>query len=109
MNLKRGFWRWYLVTTDVGHNIFQRAANNLVLYTNVNKTTAFYRLFQTVRGNRIKVSPKVKRLMYMLNMFLRNIFNRQQKDAFEKLKQAGVAKEMEAAEKLILCANGRKK
>ena len=76
MNLKRGFWRWYLQTTDVGQNLFQRAADNLVLYTNINKTTAFYRLFETVRHGRRIVSPKMKRMAYMMYLFSKNFFDR---------------------------------
>lgn len=49
LNLKRAFWRWYLSSTDHGDVLFQNAADKLVLYTNINKTTFFYRLLNTVK------------------------------------------------------------
>jgi hypothetical protein len=49
LNLKRAFWRWYLSSTDNGDKLFQNAADKLVLYTNINKTTFFYRLLNQVK------------------------------------------------------------
>lgn len=49
LNLRRAFWRWYLSTTDHGDRLFQNAADKLVLYTNINKTSFFYRLLNTVK------------------------------------------------------------
>ena len=43
LNQKRAFWKWYLTTTATGENLFQKVSDNLVLYTNINKTTSFYR------------------------------------------------------------------
>lgn len=76
LNLKRAFWRWYLNTTGSGENLFQRAANNLVLYTNINKTTSFYRLLGTVRSRSFKVHPRVKRMTTMLYLYTRFFFDR---------------------------------
>lgn len=109
MNLKRAFYRWYLQTTDVGQNLFQRAADNMVLYTNVNKTTAFYRMFETVRHQRRIVHPRVKRMTTVLYLFIKGFFDRPKREFFEKLKLCGSNQQVDAAEKLLSCANARKK
>jgi len=71
LNLKRAFWRWYLTSTGTGENLFQRAADNLVLYTNINKTSSFYRLFSKIKGRKKKVHPRVKRMTVMLYLYSR--------------------------------------
>ena len=73
LNIKRSFWRWYLMSTGTGENFFQRAADNLVLYTNINKTTSFYRLFCKVKGRKKKVHPRVKRMTMMLYLYSRTV------------------------------------
>jgi len=71
LNLKRAFWKWYLTSTTTGENLFQRAADNLVIYTNINKTTSFYRLFSKIKGKKKKVHPRVKRMTMMLYLYSR--------------------------------------
>lgn len=101
LNLRRAFWRWYLNTTGSGENLFQRAANNLVLYTNINKITAFYRLLGTVRSRHFKVHPRVKRMTTMLYLYARLFFDRTKRDAFNKIKTQGKPRKLAIAEKLI--------
>lgn len=101
LNLRRAFWRWYLNTTGSGENLFQRAANNLVLYTNINKITAFYRLLGTVRSRHFKVHPRVKRMTTMLYLYARLFFDRTKRDAFNKIKTQGKPRKLIIAEKLI--------
>jgi hypothetical protein len=108
LNLKRAFWRWYLNTTGSGDNLFQKAANNLVLYTNIHKINSFYRLLGTVRSRMIKVHPRVKRMTTMLYLYTRYFFERSKREAFEKLKGERRTKKMSIAEKLVECAKKRK-
>ena len=76
LNLKRAFWRWYLNSTGSGENLFTKTVNQLVLYTNINKTTSFYRLLGTVRSKLIKVHPRVKRMTTMIYLYTRIFFDR---------------------------------
>jgi hypothetical protein len=78
-----------LNTTDTGETLFQRAADNLVLYTNINKTTSFYRLFNKVKGKRRVVHPRVKRMTTMLYLYTKIFYDRQMREFFEKLKLMG--------------------
>jgi hypothetical protein len=97
MNMKRAFYRWYLQTTDMGKNLFQRAADNMVLYTNVNKTTAFYRIFETIRANRRIVTDDAKRRGFIFYLFLKRFYDRPQATFFEKLKSVGGSAQLDAA------------
>jgi hypothetical protein len=82
LNLKRAFWRWNLSITDQGQRLFQQASDKLVLYTNINKTTFFYRLYNQVRVKKIKVDPKVKRMTVMLYLYTKMFFERPMKNPF---------------------------
>lgn len=108
LNLKRAFWRWYLMSTGSGENLFQRAADNLVLYTNINKTTSFYRLFSKIKGRKRKVHPRVKRMTVMLYLYSRIFVERNMRDFFEKIKIKGGSVKTKATEKLIECADKRR-
>jgi hypothetical protein len=66
--------------------MFHKVADQLVLYTNINKTTAFYRLFKKFKGMKKMVSPKVKRMTMMIYLYSRIFFERRQQEFFEKLK-----------------------
>lgn len=101
LNLKRAFWRWYLNSTGQGDNLFQKAANNLVLYTNINKTTSFYRILGTVRSRLVRVHPRVKRMTTMIYLYTRFFFDRTKREAFQKIKGQGKSKKLNIAEKLI--------
>lgn len=101
LNIKRAFWKWYLITTGTGENLFQKAADNLVLYTNINKTTSFYRLFSKIKGRKKKVHPRVKRMTYMLYLYTRLFAERNMRDFFEKMKSQGGSVKAKATEKLI--------
>ena len=69
-NLKRAFWNWYLTTTTKGSQLFQTAADNLVLYTHCNRTSVFYRLKNATFGKKayFYVSPALRRKIVMMNM-----------------------------------------
>lgn len=108
LNLKRAFWRWYLVSTGSGENLFQRAADNLVLYTNINKTSSFYRLFSKIKGRKKKVHPRVKRMTMMFYLYTRIFVERNMRDFFEKIKLKGGSVKVKATEKLIECAQKRR-
>lgn len=85
-NKKHAFYLWYLRSTDTGGSILQKVADQLVLYTNINKTTAFYRLFKKVKGKKRIVSPKTKRMAIMIYLYSRLFFERQKQEFFEKFK-----------------------
>lgn len=61
----------------MGDSLFKKTADNLVLYTNVNKTTAFYRLFKTIMNRRNHVTPPAKRMAMMFYLFARIFVGRQ--------------------------------
>ena len=86
LNLKRAFWRWYLSSTDNGDKLFHNAADKLVLYTNINKTTFFYRLLNKVKVREIKVDPKVKRMTMMFYLYTKMYYERPMREFFEKFK-----------------------
>lgn len=85
--LKKVFWQWYLQETDNGMEQFVKLANVIVLYTNVNKTTVFYRLLMNIRDNRKKIPIGIRRTISFINVFTKLFFERAQKSAFDKLKQ----------------------
>lgn len=87
-NKKHAFYTWYLNSTSAGESLLQRAADQLVLYTNINKTTGFYRLFKKVKGKKKVVSLKTKRMTTMIYLYTRLFFERQKREFFEKLKIA---------------------
>lgn len=85
LTLKEAFYHWYIKTTEKGEQLILRAAHNLVLYTSINKSTAFYRLLMAVRESHPPVSPSTKRLTIMLNAYTRLYIQRSKKDAFDLL------------------------
>ena len=109
LNLKRAFWRWYLNSTGTGEDLFIKAANNLVLYTNINKTTSFYRLLGTVRSQTVRrVHPRVKRMTTMLYLYTRIFFDRTKRDAFDRIKVEGKSRKVGSIDKIVECARKRK-
>jgi hypothetical protein len=76
-NKKHAFFSWYLQSTDAGESLMQKVADQLVLHTNINKTTGFYRLFKKVKGKKRVVSPKTKRMTMMIYLYSRIFFERQ--------------------------------
>ena len=57
-----------------------------MLYTNINKTTFFYRLFNTVKVREIKVDPNVKRMTMMFYLYTKMYYERPMREFFEKVK-----------------------
>lgn len=107
LNLRRAFWRWYIRSTDSGNDLILRAANQLVLYTNINKTTAFYRLLKTVRS-KVRVSPKMKRMTTMLYLYLRIYFDRTKRYAFDNMRVEGKSNKIFALDRLFDRARKRR-
>ena len=95
LTLKEAFYRWFIKTTPYGEQIILTAAHNLVLYTNINKFSAFYRLLNAVRVPRKFIHPRTKRLTTMIYVFTKLYFDRSKKDAFDilLLKTKGKSKE----------------
>jgi len=97
-----------MVSTGNGQNLFQRAADNLVLYTNINKTSSFYRLYSKVKGRKKHVHPRVKRMTMMFYLYSRIFVERNMRDFFEKIKLKGGEVKMKTTEKIIECAQKRR-
>ena len=74
--------------TAVGRQNFQNLADNLVLYTNVNRTTVLYRLKTATFGKKFHVSPLLKRKIVMLTATLKLFFRKHKKEIFEKIKES---------------------
>ena len=83
---RNAFYSWYLKSTLAGQGLFQKMADKLVLETNINKETAFYRLFKKVKGKKKIVTPKMKRMTLMLCLYAKLFTFRQQQEFFEKFK-----------------------
>ena len=49
LSKRRAFYIWYLRTAKKGVKVLEKVANNFVLFTNINKTTAFYRMLKLSR------------------------------------------------------------
>ena len=79
LNMRRAFWRWYLSQTAVGRQNFQNLADNLVLHTNVNRTTVLYRLKTATFGKKFHVSPMLKRKIVMLTATMKLFFRKHKK------------------------------
>jgi hypothetical protein len=63
-----------------------RTANKLVLYTNINKITSFYRLISGLK-NRKQVPPHIKKMLTILHAYTKLSLDRTKKDVFTTLKQ----------------------
>jgi hypothetical protein len=87
LNMKRAFWNWFLTTTLKGDSLFQTAADNLVLYTNCNRVTAFYRLKLATFGRKSKfyVSPALKMKIDSLTATLRLVYRKHKKEILDKI------------------------
>lgn len=91
--------------------MLQKVSDQLVLYTNINKTTGFYRLFKKVKGKKIVASPKAKRMTIMLYLYSRLFFERRKQEFFEKVKiyAEKKSKSNELAERIIESSKLRKR
>lgn len=108
-HLKSVVWRWFLNTTSSGEYLFERAANNLVLYTNINKITAFYRIFREVRGRKKTISPRIRKIAIILHLYTRNIFSKDENFAFDRLKENMLLSRNSIALRLIKMARMRQR
>lgn len=65
-------WKWYFNTTAKGTRSMKDVADRLVLYTNINRITAFYRIA------RFRLGPKTedKRIMSVVSIIFQ-IFKQQ--------------------------------
>lgn len=107
LNLRRAFWNWYLNTTSNGAQLFQTAADNLVLYTNCNRITAFYRLKSATFGkrNHFYVSPALKRKIVMLTATLKLFLRKHKHDVFQKIKNSADTIKKTAIRKILEVTN----
>ena len=96
LNIKRAFWRWYLNATANGLQHFQTAADNLVLYTNCNKITVFYRLLHQVRKSVVHVSLATKRKVQMMMVTLRMVMEKHKREAYNLIKMTSKNKRQKA-------------
>ena len=87
LNFQKSLWHWYLNSTAMGEEMFHRVADSLVLYTNINRTSAFYRLLSGVRRRQKKVPPRVKRMTIMLFLYARIYAERNMKEIMNILKR----------------------
>jgi hypothetical protein len=85
-NKRSAFYSWYLKSTQEGQSLLQKLSNRLVLETNINKTTAFYRLFRPIKGKKTIVSPKIKRFTIAMYLYSRIFVERQKQEFFQKFK-----------------------
>lgn len=83
--LKRTLYRWFINTTSTGHKLMQKTVNKLVLYTNINKPTALYRLLGTVRHQKRYVHPRMKSLPKILYLYLTIHLDRIQRNALDNI------------------------
>lgn len=79
LSLKRTFYQWYLKTTGRGENLLRKTCNQIVLYTNITKSSSFYRIMATVRKGRVHVHPRIKRMTTMIHLYTRIFFDRSKK------------------------------
>ena len=101
LNMKRAFWRWYLSQTAVGKQNFQNLSDNLVLYTNVNRTTVLYRLKTATFGKKFFVSPMLKRKIVMMTATLKLFFRKHKKEIFEKIKESSQGMKKTAVQRML--------
>lgn len=109
LNLKKAFWRWYLCS-ETGSSLVKDSVDKLVLYTNINKETAAYRLFRLVKDSpSIKVDIKAKRMGLVLFFLTRLVANRRIKDCFIDLKNFARKGKLDVARRLLSAAASRRK
>lgn len=108
LDLPKAFWRWAL-KSEVGEAKIAEFADNLTLYTNINKETAGWRLFRIHRLNqRRRVDIKTKRLALVL-FFLTKLFaNRRLKDAFDQIKGTTAPGRIDVAKRIIEMSKKRR-
>lgn len=101
LNLQRAFWRWAL-KSEVGEERIAEFADNLTLYTTINKDTAGWRLFRIHRlSKRRRVDIKTKRLAMIL-FFLTKLFaERRLKDAFDQIKNTTSRGRLDVVKRII--------
>ena len=108
LDLPKAFWRWAL-KSEVGEAKIAEFANNLTLYTSINKETAGWRLFRIHRLNRRRrVDIKTKRLALVL-FFLTKLFaDRRLKDAFDQIKNHTAPGRIDVARRIIEMSKKRR-
>jgi hypothetical protein len=79
--LKYTLRQWYVNSVVACHNLFSQLVTNLVIYTNINKVSFFYRLQKTIKRT-IIVKPKIKRIAIIIYLFTKNIFTIMKKTTF---------------------------
>jgi hypothetical protein len=109
LNLKKAFWRWYLCS-ETGSNLVKDSVDKLVLYTNINKETAAYRLFRLIKDSpSIKVDIRAKRLAMVLFFFSKLFANKRIKDCFNDLKEFASKGKTDVARRILQAAAAKRK
>lgn len=82
--------------------MIQKAVDQLVLYTNINKETAGYRLFKLIKEDRVKpVSDRSKRLAMMMFFLTRSAAIKRIRSGFDEIKRYVKPERMNAIKMLI--------
>lgn len=109
-NLKKAFWRWHF-NSRPGEDLIKEAVDKLVLYTNINKETAAYRLFRIVRGEAktFKVGMKAKRLGLVLFFLVKTAAMRRMRECFGELKNYIRMGRIDASRRILEMAHAKRK
>ncbi len=111
LNLKRAFWKWNF-NSRPGEERIKEAVDKLVLYTNINKETAAYRLFRIIKEDTkaIKVDIRTKRLGLVLFCFTKIAAMRRIRSSFECIKGFMKKGKVDTAKRILeMAALKRKK
>ena len=95
--------------SEVGEARIAEFADNLTLYTTINRDTAGWRLFRVHRlSKRRRVDIRTKRLAMVL-FFLTKLFtDRRMKDAFDKIKSTVAKGRMDVIRRIIEMSKKKK-
>ncbi len=110
LNLKRAFWKWHF-NSRPGEDLIKEAVDKLVLYTNINKDTAAYRLFRIIKkeSQNIKVDIRTKRLGLVLFFLTKIAAMRRIRSCFDDLKGFMRQGKIDAAKRILEMAALKRK
>jgi hypothetical protein len=110
LNLKKAFWKWHF-NSRPGEEIIKEAVDKLVLYTNINKDTAAYRLFRIIKeqNKTIRVDIRTKRLGLVLFFLTKVTAIRRIRNCFEDLKGFMRQGKIDAATRILKVAALKRK
>lgn len=111
LNLKKAFWKWHF-NSRPGEDLIKEAVDKLVLYTNINKDTAAYRLFRIIKEETkaVKVNIGTKRLGLVLFFLTKISAMRRIRSCFDDIKGFMRKGKIDAAKRILeMAALKRKK